>query len=96
MSLIALILGAGPGVGHSVAAKLIGEGYKVAAASRNPDLAAAKAIGFHPLKIDLAKPEQIPGLFAEVQKELGGFPNVVVYNGGAYPTPPSDTLHMSS
>lgn len=33
MSRIALILGAGPGVGHSVTAKLSEEGYKVAAAS---------------------------------------------------------------
>lgn len=95
MSLIALILGAGPGVGHSVAAKLIGEGYKVAAASRNPDLVAAKAIGFHPVKVDLAKPEQIPVLFAEVQKELGGFPSIVVYNGIPSLPPVPGIFHMS-
>lgn len=81
MSLVALILGAGPGIGHSVAKKLIGEGYKVAAASRTPDLAIAKTIGFHPIKLDLSNTEEIPNIFAEVQKELGGFPNVVIYNG---------------
>lgn len=88
MTRIALILGAGRGVGQSVAEKLIAEGYKVAAASRNPNLATAKATGFHPIKVDLGKPEEIPGVFAEVQKELGGPPNVVIYNGMAYPPPP--------
>lgn len=97
MSLIALILGAGPGLGQSIAKKLIGEGYKVAAASRNPDLSIAKEIGFHPLKTDLSNPEDIPKVFAEVQKEFGGFPNVVVYNGNppTHPSLPLGTAHNS-
>lgn len=85
MSPIALILGAGKGVGHSVAAKLIAEGYKVAAASRNPNEATAKEIGFHPVKLDLSEPEQVPKAFADVEKTFGGFPTVVVYNG-RYPS----------
>lgn len=85
MSLIALILGAGEGVGHSVATKLISEGYKVAAASRNPNLSIAKEIGFHPIKLDLSDPEQVPRAFAEAQEALGGFPNVVVHNGNYSP-----------
>lgn len=85
MSLIALILGAGEGVGHSVAAKLIGEGYKVAAASRNPNISTAKQIGFHPIKLDLSNPEDVPKAFAEAQQALGGFPNVVIYNGNHCP-----------
>ncbi|KAL0638007.1 hypothetical protein Q9L58_002942 [Maublancomyces gigas] len=88
MSLVALILGAGPGIGQSVARKLIGEGYKVAAASRNPDLAIAKEIGFHPIKLDLSNTEEIPNVFAQVQKELGGFPSVVIYNAYAFTAAP--------
>ena len=37
MSLIALVIGAGPGVGRHVAQKLKNEGYKVALGSRHPD-----------------------------------------------------------
>lgn len=81
MTLTALILGAGPGVGHSVAAKLISAGYAVAAASRNPDLSTAQALGAHALKIDLAQPDTIPALFSRAQQALGGAPNVVIYNG---------------
>lgn len=81
MTLTALILGAGPGVGHAVATKLISAGYAVAAASRNPDLSIAQTIGFHALKTDLAQPDTIPALFSRAQEALGAAPNVVIYNG---------------
>lgn len=94
MTLTALILGAGPGVGHTVAAKLISADYAVAAASRNPDLTIAQTIGFHALKADLAQPDTIPALFSRAQEALGAAPNVVIYNGNRY-TPPHEQLNLN-
>jgi NAD(P)-dependent dehydrogenase (short-subunit alcohol dehydrogenase family) len=87
MSLRAIVLGAGEGVGLSVIRKLKSEGFKVAAVSRSPNLASAKDIGYHPIKFDLSNFEKLSETFIEAEKALGGFPNVVVYNG--FPNPAS-------
>jgi NAD(P)-dependent dehydrogenase (short-subunit alcohol dehydrogenase family) len=81
MSLRAIVLGAGEGVGLSVVRKLKSEGYKVVAVSRNPNVQSAKDGGYHAIKYDLSNSEQLSSTFVEAEKELGGFPNVVVYNG---------------
>ena len=86
MSLRAIVLGAGEGVGLSVIRKLTAEGYKVAAVSRNPNLASATDIGYHPIKLDLGNFEKLSETFTEAEKKLGGFPNVVVYNGFCNPS----------
>ncbi len=52
-SLVALILGAGPNVGHHVAKALQSQKYKVALGSRNPDVDKLKKDGFFPVKVDI-------------------------------------------
>ncbi len=77
---IALILGAGPRVGWSVAQKFKAEGYKVAVGSRKPDTEKATKAGFLPITVDLTSTQSVEEAFAKTTKELG-VPNVVVYNG---------------
>jgi NAD(P)-dependent dehydrogenase (short-subunit alcohol dehydrogenase family) len=77
---VALILGAGRGIGQSVGAMLKSKGYKVALASRNPS-ESLPTEGYLPIKFDLAYPYSLDGLFAKVEKDLGQPASVVIYNG---------------
>jgi len=88
MSLSALIFGAGPRIGQAVALKLKAEGYKVALASRNPNVEEAKKDGYYPVQVDAAKPETIQGVYNSVEKEIGT-PNVVIFNVAALTLPPN-------
>ena len=85
---VALILGAGPRIGTSVAERFAKDGYKVAIASRSGDGKKNEA-GFLALKADFTKPESISPLFSSVKSELGAFPDVVVYNAAALTPPPN-------
>jgi NAD(P)-dependent dehydrogenase (short-subunit alcohol dehydrogenase family) len=78
---IALILGAGSGVGRSVALKLKQAGYKVATASRNPDVEEAKANGFLPITVNVQDTGLVADAFKTVHETYGVLPNVVVFNG---------------
>jgi NAD(P)-dependent dehydrogenase (short-subunit alcohol dehydrogenase family) len=80
MSPVAFIIGAGPGVGITVARRFAKEGYKVAIASRNPDVDAAKKEGLFAVKLDASDAASITAAFEKVEKELG-LSNVVVWNG---------------
>jgi hypothetical protein len=75
---VALILGAGPGIGQSVARAFASKGYSVAVASRT-----AKEVQSDQqhITVDLSKPEAVPGVFETVREKLGSAPGVVVYNG---------------
>jgi NAD(P)-dependent dehydrogenase (short-subunit alcohol dehydrogenase family) len=91
---IALILGAGPRVGASVAASFAHKGYKVAVASRNGTDSTTDQ-GHLSLKADLAHPESIPALFDAVKAAFGAPPNAVVYNAASLTPPPNDNSVLS-
>ncbi|KAF3054941.1 hypothetical protein GL218_07347 [Daldinia childiae] len=84
---VALILGAGPRVGASVAQKFASNGYKVAIASRS-GTGSKTAEGFLSLKADFTKPDSVPALFDAVKTEFKTAPSVVVYNAAALTNPP--------
>ena len=68
---VALILGAGPRIGISVAKKFAGQGHKVVIVSRSGNGAStAPTEEFLSLKADFTKPDSIPALFAAVESEF--------------------------
>jgi NAD(P)-dependent dehydrogenase (short-subunit alcohol dehydrogenase family) len=77
---IALILGAGAGVGTHVASRLRSEGYRVATVSRSAKDAGNNNETAIALGADLANPTEVEKVFERV-REAWGEPNVVVYNG---------------
>lgn len=91
---VALILGAGPRVGASVAAKFASKGYKVAVASRS-GTGSKTPEGFFSLKADFTKPDSIASLFDAVQAEFHAAPGVVVYNAAALTAPPDNNSVFS-
>jgi NAD(P)-dependent dehydrogenase (short-subunit alcohol dehydrogenase family) len=80
MSPVAFVIGAGPGVGITLARRFAKEGYKVAIASRNPDVESAKKEGLLAVKLDAGDASSITAAFENVEKALGPS-NVVVWNG---------------
>ena len=76
---VALILGAGPNVGFSVAKAFAAQGYKVAIASRSKRDDADIKQYLH-IQADFSEPSSIENIFATVISELG-HPSVVIYNG---------------
>lgn len=76
---ILLILGAGTKIGVHVCHAFATKGYKVALVSRStPTIDAGQALH---ISVDLAKPEAVPAVFAQVKEKLGAAPSVVIYNG---------------
>jgi NAD(P)-dependent dehydrogenase (short-subunit alcohol dehydrogenase family) len=78
---IALIVGAGSGLGASLARLFSREGMRVAIAARNTaNLAALSAeTGAQSFACDAVDPDQVARLFDDVESRLG-MPDVVVYN----------------
>ncbi|CZR61783.1 uncharacterized protein PAC_11680 [Phialocephala subalpina] len=91
---VALILGAGPRVGASVAEKLASNGYLVVTASRSGSGTKTNK-GFLSLKADFSKPESIPALFDAVKTQFNTSPSVVVYNAAALTPPPDNDSVLS-
>ena len=81
---VALVVGAGPGIGGAFAAGLVARGYRVAVASRNADKLAplAASLGAHPYVADAARTASLVDLFAAVEVDLGA-PEVVLFNPSA-------------
>jgi NAD(P)-dependent dehydrogenase (short-subunit alcohol dehydrogenase family) len=77
----ALIVGAGPGIGASVARALAAEGLAVGIASRDLSKlrALADQIGARTFAVDAGDPAQVEQLFTDADAQLGE-PDVVVYN----------------
>lgn len=79
----ALVVGAGPGLGASLARRLALEGMEVALAARDAgklaDLCATT--GARAFSCDAAEPDQVEALFADLERTMGA-PDVVVYNPG--------------
>jgi NAD(P)-dependent dehydrogenase (short-subunit alcohol dehydrogenase family) len=80
---VLFVLGAGPGIGLSVAKAFATRGYKVALAARSLEDNVGKE-GYLNLHLDLANPEDIAEAFTKVKERLG-IPTVVVYNGAFQP-----------
>jgi len=82
---VALVVGAGPGLGAALARRFADGGYKVAVARRRTDDIAglAKEIGGKAYACDATEQDSVEALFAAVDRELGS-PLVAVYNAGAY------------
>lgn len=81
---VALIVGAGPGIGGAFAAKLAARGHAVALAARQKSRldAMATALQGRAYSVDVGSPDSVATLFAEVERELG-VPEVVLFNAGA-------------
>jgi NAD(P)-dependent dehydrogenase (short-subunit alcohol dehydrogenase family) len=80
----ALVIGAGPGVGASLARRFAAAGLKVAIAARSaPSLAEIAAeTGAEAFAADATDPESVTRLFDAAEARLGAI-DVVVYNVGA-------------
>ncbi|ORX34054.1 putative short-chain dehydrogenase [Kockovaella imperatae] len=76
MSPVALIIGAGSGVGKACAESFSAEGYQVAVASRTGHNLEKR---FTYYQLDASHPSAISHLFERVKMDLG-VPNVVIYN----------------
>ncbi|KAI0378123.1 hypothetical protein F5Y04DRAFT_163728 [Hypomontagnella monticulosa] len=87
-NLVALILGAGPRIGASVAEKFASNGYKIAVASRK-GTGTKTAEGYLSVKADFTQPDSIPAIFDAIKTEFHASPSVVIYNAAAL-TPPPD------
>jgi NAD(P)-dependent dehydrogenase (short-subunit alcohol dehydrogenase family) len=81
----ALIVGAGQGLSASLARAFAGAGLKIGLAARDADKLASLAAetGAVAHACDIARPDQVDTLFARMDQELGGVPDVVVYNPSA-------------
>jgi NAD(P)-dependent dehydrogenase (short-subunit alcohol dehydrogenase family) len=81
---VAVIFGAGPGLGASLARTLAGAGMKVVIAARTRDKteAIAQATGARAMVCDVSVPEEVDRVIAEVARELGA-PALVVHNASA-------------
>lgn len=81
----ALIVGAGEGLSASVARTFAAAGLKIGLAARNVAKLATllSETGAKAAPCDVTKPDEVDALFSTMDRELGGAPNVVVYNASA-------------
>lgn len=82
---VALVVGAGPGLGTAVATRFAEAGMSVALARRDPSQAqeVAERLGGRAYACDATERDSVSALFEAVGTDLGT-PQVVVYNAGAY------------
>ncbi|RIA56877.1 SDR family NAD(P)-dependent oxidoreductase [Dichotomicrobium thermohalophilum] len=81
----ALIVGAGDGLSASVARALAGAGLKIGLAARNVDKLQPlmSETGAVARACDVTQPEQVEALFVQMDHDLGGSPDVVIFNPSA-------------
>ena len=83
----AVVIGAGPGLGWSLAKRFARGGLRVVACSRDPARlqarAAADGVDVALESCDAAKPADVERVFAKVAREHGA-PALVAFNAGAY------------
>ncbi|HYM03347.1 MAG TPA: SDR family NAD(P)-dependent oxidoreductase [Stellaceae bacterium] len=85
---IAVVVGAGPGLGWALSKRFGQAGMIVAAAARNPRNLEAlagrdKAENVHLYPCDAAQADRVAELFRTIERDLGS-PSLVVFNAGAY------------
>jgi NAD(P)-dependent dehydrogenase (short-subunit alcohol dehydrogenase family) len=101
MSKVAVVTGAGSGVGRAVALGLLNAGYSVALAGRRvPELeeTAKLATGGKPLvaPADLTDPDAVAGLFSSVEKTFGRLDLLFNNAGRGAPAVPIDELPLET
>jgi NAD(P)-dependent dehydrogenase (short-subunit alcohol dehydrogenase family) len=96
---VALVTGAGTGVGKAVALALLKNGYSVALAGRRKEMLEqtvkeAEANGKNTLAVptDVGKPDQVSALFAQVKQKFGRLDTLFNNAGGNAPGVPFDEL----
>jgi NAD(P)-dependent dehydrogenase (short-subunit alcohol dehydrogenase family) len=84
---VAVVAGAGPGLGHALAQRFIQGGMRVALLARDATRlrAVAESLGPDalPLACDLTHPDAVSAVFDRVDQDLGT-PHCVVFNAGTY------------
>lgn len=82
---VAVVVGAGPGLGAALCRRFAKGGLKVAAARRREGEAEelARNIGGHAYSCDAADGQSVTELFQAVERDLGT-PDLVVFNAGAF------------
>lgn len=84
----AIVVGASSGIGREIAVQLAKSGCKVAAVARRidrlEDLAKAHEGKILPFAHDVTQFEEVPTLFQQITKDLGGF-DLIVYASGVMP-----------
>ncbi len=94
---VALVTGAGTGIGKAVALALLGDGYSVVLAGRRAELLNAVAAlpgaeRAHPFACDVTQPEAVNALFADIKSRYGRL-DVLFNNAGiGAPAVPMDEL----
>ncbi|MFR2959867.1 MAG: (S)-acetoin forming diacetyl reductase [Streptococcus salivarius] len=96
MSKVAIVTGAGQGIGFAIAKRLVEDGFKVGVLDYNAEtaekavaeLSADKAFA---VVADVSKQAEVAAAFQKVVDHFGDL-NVVVNNAGVAPTTPLDTI----
>jgi NAD(P)-dependent dehydrogenase (short-subunit alcohol dehydrogenase family) len=85
MSKVAIVIGAGPGLGAAAARRFAREGFTVGVVARKPGTVEplAQAIGGHAYTADTTDAAQVAQLFADIRAKLGP-PDVLIYNASAF------------
>ena len=98
MKKVALVTGAGQGIGKAIALRLVQDGFAVAIADYNDATAQAVAdeINQHggqalAVKVDVSKRDQVFAAVEQTRKGLGGF-DVIVNNAGVAPSTPIEEI----
>lgn len=78
---LAIIAGAGPGLGKAICQRFMDAGYQVVGLSRTPHDQLPKGVEL--LKADLSDPQQVIDAFARIDDDYGA-PKVLVHNPSAY------------
>jgi NAD(P)-dependent dehydrogenase (short-subunit alcohol dehydrogenase family) len=83
---VAVVTGAGSGIGRAVARALLGAGYRVALAGRREEALRETAADALVVPTDVADPAAVAALFTRVREELGRV-DVLFNNAGSFGTP---------
>ena len=98
MKKVALVTGAGQGIGKAIALRLVKDGFAVAIADYNDATAQAVADEINrgggqalAVKVDVSKRDQVFAAVEQARKGLGGF-DVLVTNAGVAPSTPIEEI----
>lgn len=96
MSKVAIVTGAGQGIGFAIAKRLHADGFKIGILDYNEETAQAAVDKLSPedavaVVADVSKRDQVFDAFQKVVDTFGDL-NVVVNNAGVAPTTPLDTI----
>ncbi len=98
---VAVVTGAGSGIGRAVALALANDGYEVVLAGRRADaLAQTKAMGpaqrLHPMVTDVTNHAQVEALFTQVQQQFGRLDVLFNNAGRGAPAVPIEELPVQT